>query len=78
MGLLDQGKLIQFTILKLLVLDLGPDRFLVSPYRRDEVASSARTIFVLAKNFASRRECHRTPFVYEHQEASFSQHLPGR
>ena len=44
MGLWDQGKLIHFAILKLLVLDVGPDRFFVSPYRRDEIAPSPKFV----------------------------------
>jgi hypothetical protein len=39
MGLWDQSKLIDLPILKLLVLDIGPDRFLVSSDRRNKIAA---------------------------------------
>ena len=37
MGLWDQRKLIHLAILKLLVLDVGPDCLLVTPHRRNEI-----------------------------------------
>src|SRR5271165_6113664 len=37
MGLWDQRKLIHLAILKLLVLDVGPDCLLVTPNRRNEI-----------------------------------------
>ena len=39
MGLWDQRKLIHLAVLKLLVLDVGPDRVLVAPNRRNEIAA---------------------------------------
>jgi hypothetical protein len=44
MGLWDQGKLVHFTILQLLVLDVGSDGFLVSSHCRDEIAPSPELV----------------------------------
>ena len=39
-----ESKLVQFAILQLLVLDGGPNGFLVPPYRRDEIAPSPELV----------------------------------